>query len=169
MFSFLNQMPYQRGPWLLLFVGGLSLEFCALYFQHVMKLDPCVMCVYERVAMLGLTLAGLFTCIAPNYLLFRLTGFALWIASAAWGLQLALTHTDYQMNPSPFATCDFFANFPDWFKLDQWFPWMFNPTGYCDEIAWMFLGWSMPQWLIAIFAGFLALGIVFFVLQWRKK
>ncbi len=35
------------------------LECAALYFQHVMKLQPCVMCVYERVALLGIMVAGL--------------------------------------------------------------------------------------------------------------
>ncbi|MGY5449655.1 disulfide bond formation protein DsbB [Agarivorans sp. MS3-6] len=169
MLNFLSSMPHQRKPWFLLFVGSLSLELCALFFQHVMKLDPCVMCIYERVAMFGLMAAGLVGCIAPKYLIVRLTAFGLWLASAGWGLQLAITHTDYQMNPNPFATCDFFANFPEWMPLDKWIPWLFNPTGFCDEISWMFFGWSMPQWLIAIFAIFLCAGVVFFALQWRKK
>ncbi len=169
MLTFLSSIPYQRRPWFLLFITSLSLELCALFFQHVMKLDPCVMCIYERVAMFGLMFAGLIGCLAPTITVIRSTAFGLWLVSSAWGLQLAITHTDYQMNPSPFATCDFFANFPEWAPLDKWLPWLFNPTGYCDEISWMFLGWSMPQWLILIFAVSLAVAVSFSTLQWFNK
>jgi disulfide bond formation protein DsbB len=42
------------------------------------------------------------------------------------------------------------ANFPSWLKLDQWFPAMFQPSGFCGDIQWQFLGLSMPQWLAVI-------------------
>lgn len=160
MLSTLKKLSTQRGPWLLLAFSALTLELCALYFQHIMKLEPCVMCVYERLTMLGILLAGLIGAICPQYLLMRLVAFAVWAVSAVWGLLLALEHTDYQMNPSPFATCDFFPNFPSWAPLHEWLPWLFNPTGDCADIVWQFFGYSMPQWLIVSFAIYTLLFVV---------
>jgi disulfide bond formation protein DsbB len=110
------------------------------------------MCVYERLAVLTIFAAGLIGAIAPQFLLIRLIAFLTWATGSVWGLQLALQHTDYQMNPSPFATCEFLPNFPEWLPLHQLAPWAFNPTGDCANIEWLFLGYSMPQWLIATFS-----------------
>jgi disulfide bond formation protein DsbB len=158
--SNLKSLSVQRWPWLLLAFSALILELCALYFQHVMKLEPCVMCVYERITMLGIMLAGLVGAVAPKSMFIRLTAFSLWAVSAVWGLLLAIEHTDYQMNPSPFATCDFFPNFPSWAPLHEWLPWLFNPTGDCTDIVWQFFGYSMPQWLIVSFTLYSVLFVV---------
>lgn len=160
MLSNLKSLSVQRWPWLLLAFSALILELCALYFQHVMKLEPCVMCVYERITMLGIMLAGLVGAVAPKSMFIRLTAFSLWAVSAVWGLLLAIEHTDYQMNPSPFATCDFFPNFPSWAPLHEWLPWLFNPTGDCTDIVWQFFGYSMPQWLIVSFTLYSVLFVV---------
>lgn len=152
MLSNLKNLSTQRWPWLLLAFSALALELCALYFQHILKLEPCVMCVYERVTMLGILLAGLVGASAPQYLMVRLLAFTLWAVNALWGTLLALEHTNYQMNPSPFATCDFFPNFPSWAPLHEWLPWLFNPMGDCADIVWQFFGYSMPQWLIVSFS-----------------
>jgi len=148
----LKKLSTQRWPWLLLAASALILELCALYFQHVMKLEPCVMCVYERLTMIGVVFSGLVGAIAPQNILMRLIAFAIWAVSAVWGLLLAIEHTNYQLHPSPFATCDFFPNFPSWAPLHEWLPWLFNPTGDCADIVWQFFGYSMPQWLIVSFA-----------------
>ncbi|RKF20415.1 disulfide bond formation protein DsbB [Alginatibacterium sediminis] len=167
MFQFFSSFSQTRKAWLLLAVISFLLELTALFFQYGMKLDPCVMCVYERTAMMGMMFAGLLGAIAPQLLILRIMSFGLWIVSSAWGLQLAWQHTQFQINPNPFSTCDFFASYPSWFKLDTWAPWMFNPTGYCDQVSWMFLGWSMPQWLILIFAISLVSSLLFFASQWK--
>ena len=148
----LKHLSLQRWPWLLLAMSALVLECSALYFQHVMKLEPCVMCVYERLTMLAIVAAGLVGASAPNYLIVRLLAFSVWALGSVWGLLLAFEHSDYQMNPSPFATCDFFPNFPEWLPLHELMPWLFNPTGDCSDIVWTFLTYSMPQWLIVSFA-----------------
>lgn len=152
MLSTLKDLSKQRWPWLLLAFSALAMELCALYFQHIMKLEPCVMCVYERITMLGLIVAGLIGAVAPQFLMLRLLAFSVWAINALWGLLLAVEHTNFQMNPSPFATCDFFPNFPSWAPLHEWLPWLFNPTGDCADIVWQFFGYSMPQWLIASFS-----------------
>ena len=55
---FLNTFSKSRLSWAILLAFIIFFEACALFFQHVMKLDPCVMCIYERVAMMGIALCG---------------------------------------------------------------------------------------------------------------
>jgi disulfide bond formation protein DsbB len=140
------RLAMQRPPWLLLALTALLLEAAALYFQHVGGLDPCVLCVYQRLAVLGIAAAGLLVALAP----------ALWGVSAAWGLKLAMQQVGIQFSGGLDLSCSFFAEFPAWAPLDQWLPAVFMPTGTCDEIQWMFLGLSMPQWMLVIFALYLA-------------
>jgi len=159
-YSNLKQLSLQRSSWLLLASSALVLELCALFFQHVMNLEPCVMCIYERLTMLAIVAAGLIGAIAPQNLFIRLIAFAVWAVGAVWGLMLANEHVHYQLHPSPFATCDFFPNFPTWLPLHEMVPWLFNPTGDCADIVWQFFGYSMPQWLIVCFAIYLVLFVV---------
>jgi len=152
MIKYLNTIARTRTPWLLLAATALGLELAALTFQYGLKLDPCVMCIYERVATLGVLGAGLVGAIWPALSLLRYLGLTIWGISTFWGLKLALEHTNLQLNPSPFATCAFEPEFPAWMPLHQWLPGIFGATGDCSEIVWQFLGWSMPQWLIVCFA-----------------
>lgn len=156
----LKQLSTHRWPWLLLACSALTLELTALYFQHVMKLEPCVMCIYERLTMLAIIVAGLIGTTAPQYLVIRLTAFSLWALGAIWGMLLAIEHTRYQLYPSPFATCDFYPNFPHWLPLHEWMPWLFNPTGDCSDIVWTFFDYSMPQWLIVCFSIYILIFLV---------
>jgi disulfide bond formation protein DsbB len=150
------RLAMQRPPWLLLALTALLLEAAALYFQHVGGLDPCVLCVYQRLAVLGIAAAGLLVALAPALAALRWLGLALWGVSAAWGLKLAMQQVGIQFSGGLDLSCSFFAEFPAWAPLDQWLPAVFMPTGTCDEIQWMFLGLSMPQWMLVIFALYLA-------------
>ena len=168
-FSAIKAFSQGRLSWLLLLIFVLFFEACALFFQHVMMLSPCVMCIYERVAMLGVGGAAIIGLIAPNNPVFRWLGLAAWGASAYKGLELSMQHVDYQFNPSPFATCDLFVTFPDWAPLNQWAPWMFEAYGDCSEIVWQFLTLSMPQWLVVIFAANLAALAIIVLSQFAKS
>ncbi|PHM24162.1 disulfide bond formation protein DsbB [Xenorhabdus ehlersii] len=167
MFQFLNQSSQGRGAWLLMALTALILEATALYFQHVMQLQPCVMCIYERVALFGILGAALLGVIAPKTPL-RWLAILLWIYSAWQGLQLAWDHTMMQLYPSPFNTCEFFVQFPSWLPLNDWLPSVFQAVGDCSMKQWKFLTLDMPQWLIGIFAAYLLLSILVLVSQFFR-
>ncbi len=67
MLRFLNQCSRGRGAWLLMALTAFALEMVALWFQHVMGLKPCVLCIYERCALFGIMGAGLVGAIARNH------------------------------------------------------------------------------------------------------
>lgn len=152
----------------MLLLGVLSLEGTALYFQHVMELAPCVMCIYERVALFGIGLAAIVALLAPRFILFRVTGLLLGIYSAVRGFLLAMQHTDYQQNPAPWNQCPITVSFPSSFPLNKWLPSVFQPTGACDKIQWQFLSLSMPQWLMIIFAFFAVVLFMALISQFAK-
>ena len=55
------------------------------------------------------------------------------------------------MNPAPWKQCEFIPNFPETLPFHQWFPFIFNPTGSCNESQWSLFGLTMVQWLVVIF------------------
>ena len=149
---FLNTYSKTRLSWATLLSFIVAFELCALFFEHVMGLAPCVMCIYERVAMAGIAIAALIGLITPQFLLTRLIGLIGWGYCAFRGLQLTSEHVSFQLHPSPFATCDLFVNFPTWMPLNHWIPWMFEAYGECSKIVWHFVGLTMPQCLEIVFA-----------------
>jgi disulfide bond formation protein DsbB len=167
MLQFLNRCSKGRGAWLLMALTALALELVALYFQHVMLLQPCVMCIYERAALFGILGASLLGAIAPKSPL-RYLAIFIWIYSAWRGVQLAWVHTMLQLHPSPFTTCDFFVSFPSWLPLDKWLPAIFVASGDCSVKQWAFMSLEMPQWLVGIFAAYLLIGVLVLISQFVK-
>ncbi|WP_192867812.1 disulfide bond formation protein DsbB [Thaumasiovibrio subtropicus] len=155
MFVALYRWSQTRQPWLILLLIIIALELAAMYFQHVMMLAPCVMCIYERVAMVGMGLGAAIGLIAPKNPIVRWLGLGVWGYSSVRSWQLANEHVGYQF-PDPNdlfgAQCDIFVNFPDWAPLNEWVPWFFEATGDCSKIVWQFMDLSMPQWLEIISA-----------------
>lgn len=167
MLKFFKQLSLNRGGWFLLFLSTLALESTALYFQYGMGLAPCVMCIYERVALFGLTFSALLGLSYPRSLVLRLSALAVGLGSSIKGLLLAIKHVDYQLNPGPWNQCSYLAEFPQTLPLDRWLPYIFNPTGSCSEITWMFLGFSMAQWIVVVFAFYSLLLLLLLVSQFK--
>lgn len=144
-----------RPAWLALAFAAAVPLVVASWFQHVDGLDPCVMCIYERVALIGLVAAGLLGAIAPRRVFVRAPAYVLWGVSAGWGLDLVRRHVAMERDPQLAMSCSFAAEFPSWMPLDAWLPAMFLPTGYCDDVQWRWLGMSMAEWVGVIFALFM--------------
>ncbi len=154
MINFFAKLSEQKWAWGILFISSLLLELFALYFQYGMGLEPCIMCIYQRTAVLGILLSSLLV-FAVNNALTRLIGFIGWGVSSIWGLLIAIEHVDIQSAVNPFfVTCEIVPNFP--VPLYDWVPFFFAATGDCGDIDWIFLSLSMPQWMIVIFAAYSA-------------
>ena len=161
--KFLSDLTTNAKPWLLLALSALALELCALFFQYMMDLAPCIMCIYQRVAICAIILGGLIGVVGSQYLLTRTVAYILWASGAIWGLLIALEHVEIQGSAgSIFFSCEYIPNFPTWAPLHEWIPFLFEATGDCGEISWQFLSYSMPQWMIVVYGVYtLAFSIVF--------
>lgn len=150
MLETLSKWTEQRTPWAILFGSAFVLELIALYFQYVMGMAPCIMCIYQRTAVVGVLLAGLLVTISNNTIT-RFIGFTGWGVSATWGTLIAVEHVEIQTAANPFfASCEVIPNFPSFMPLHEWLPAFFAATGDCGDIDWQFLTLSMPQWMIVI-------------------
>jgi len=145
----LNTFSRTRLSWFLLFCFIVFFNASAYTFQHIMQLNPCVMCIYERITMISIGVAALFGAINPHVSVLRWLGIFAWGILSYKGLSLALEHVSYQNNI--FAMCSP-LRFPEWAPLNEWVPSFFEATGNCSEIVWQFVTLSMPQWLAIIFA-----------------
>ncbi|MDP5028919.1 MAG: disulfide bond formation protein DsbB [Paraglaciecola sp.] len=154
--NFLANLGRQPLAWVLLFSSALLLELTALYFQYAMNLQPCIMCIYQRTAVFGILFSALIP-LLHNNILTRLAGYIGVGVSAIWGLLIAIEHVDLQTSKSIFSICEIVPNFPSWAPLHEWLPNIFAATGDCGDINWSFLGMSMPQWMIVVFAIYSAL------------
>ena len=146
--------PATRTPWLLVLGSALALESAALYFQYGLQLDPCVLCIYQRVAVLGLALGGLVGAIHPRSLVLRLTGYGVILTSSLVGMHHALQQIAVLRGER--FDCSFMPDFPAWMPLHEWLPAIFQPTGMCGELDWYFLGFTMPEVMVGVFAAYLA-------------
>ncbi|QDP01046.1 disulfide bond formation protein DsbB [Thalassotalea sp. PS06] len=162
MFNALNQWVLNTKSWWLLALSALTLELTALYFQYGMGLEPCIMCIYQRVAIIGVMFAGIIGALGNKAFIGRALAFSIWGVSAIWGLLIAIEHVEMQSNAgSLFFSCDIVPNFPQWLPLHEWIPALFEATGDCGEISWSFLGYSMPQWMIVVYSVYSAMFAVF--------
>lgn len=159
----LSNITTQQRPWLLLTLSALGLELSALYFQYMLGLAPCIMCVYQRLAIISIFSAGVIGTVGHQNVFSRILAYILWGTGSIWGLIIALEHVEMQENSSSlFFSCEFIPNFPTWAPLHEWIPFLFEATGDCGEISWQFFGYSMPQWMIVVYALYsLAFAVVF--------
>ena len=149
-----------------LFAAGvvfcLALLGIALYFQHVMGLDPCPLCIIQRIFLIALGAIMLLAAIHnPHHLGRRIYG-GLILVLAALGVAVAGRHVWLQnLPPDQVPACG-----PGLEYLLQTFPPMdalklvFEGSGECAEVQWTFLGLSIPGWTLVMFMGLAVFGLL---------
>lgn len=157
----------QRGAWLLLAAIALALEGVALYLQHVMQVEPCNECIYVRVGVLGIALAGLLGALAPRYMVMRLVALAAWLGALGWSLSRINLLLDLErvVRAGGEASCKRFKGFPDWLPLDTWLPNVFEPRAMCGTVSWVFLGQSVTFWIGVALSGMAVVAILVLLAQ----
>lgn len=139
----------------------------ALYAEKVMKLEPCPLCMFERV---GIALVGVVFLLAALHHPRGAVGaraYAVLIAVATLiPAGIATRHVYIQSLPpgtvpSCGATLDYMLEvFPLFEVVRQ----VMTGGGECAKIDWTLLGLSMPAWVLI---GALTLGIAGVIANWR--
>ncbi len=160
----------RRVSWFLLAVTAILLECFALFMQHVMGVEPCNECIYVRVAVLGMALAGLVGAIAPGVRVMRWGALAAWFAALGWGLWRAalLLDLEQKVKAGAEASCGRFKGFPEWMPLERWAPDVFEPRAMCGAVSWTFLNQSVTFWIWAALWGIAAIAVLVLVAQFRS-
>ncbi len=125
----------------------------ALYSQYQLMLDPCPLCIFQRVAVIALGLVFLLAFIHHPHGWGRQIYALLVLAASATGAFVAGRHVWLQnLPPDQVPSCgpglDFMLGS---FPLLEVFEMVLTGSGECASVDWSLLGLSMPAWvLIAI-------------------
>jgi disulfide bond formation protein DsbB len=124
----------------------------ALYAQHVLLLDPCPLCVLQRVVVIVLGTVFLAAALHDPAGWGRRVYAALIGLVAIGGIGIAGWHVRLQnLPPDEVPTCGpgldyMLENFP----LADAMRMVFEGSGECAEIAWSLFGLSMPAWVLVL-------------------
>ncbi|MDH4054375.1 MAG: disulfide bond formation protein B [Gammaproteobacteria bacterium] len=129
----------------------------ALYAQHVMLLDPCPLCILQRIAVILLGIIFLTAALHNGGALSGRIYSALIALVAASGTGVAGWHVRLQnLPPSEVPSCGpGFEYMVENFPLQDALGMIFKGSGECAEVVWRLLGLSMPTWVVI---GLLGLG-----------
>lgn len=123
----------------------------ALYAQHGLGLEPCPLCVFQRVAVIALGLVFLVAALhGPAGRLAR-RGYAVLATLAAAaaigvaGRQVWLQSLPPDQVPACGPGLDFML---DNFGLGEVLSMVLSGSGECADVTWSFLGLSMPAWVL---------------------
>lgn len=138
----------------------------ALYAQHVLGLEPCPLCIFQRVAVIGLGGLFLLAALHPAGPAGRrayaaLIGVVALAGSGVAGRHVWLTTLPPERVPACGPGLDFML---ESFPLQEALAMVLSGSGECASVDWRFLGLSMPAWVL--FA-LLCLGIYGVVWNWR--
>ena len=141
----------------------------AAYFQFVEELEPCPLCISQRIAMLAVGLTSLLAAIHHP----AATGVKIYAVIAAvfalCGLYISGRHVWIQNLPADqVPSCGpglsyMFKNFP----LNKTIEAMLNGTGECADVLWTFLGLSIPAWTLLAFAALFIWNVAIWLQKFR--
>jgi len=143
----------------------------ALFFQYHDNLEPCILCVMQRIPFL---LAGIITLIAGlqnsscrklNYVY----SFALLLLSLIGGLlatrQVWLQHLPISQRPLCAPSLDFIFST---FAPSEIVVLLFTGTGDCGDTTWQLFNLSMAVWSLLVFCGIFLLAL-YLIMQQRLQ
>jgi disulfide bond formation protein DsbB len=146
------------------FLACFGLVGLALFIQTEYKLEPCPLCISQRIVFMALGLIFLLAAIHKPKPTSRKVYAVLQVLTALGGAGVAIRHWWLQAHrESMIADCGvgfdyMFENFP----LKKAFTLIFRGTGDCAAIDWTFLGLTLPQLSLIAFTG-LAVYAIFLI------
>ena len=127
----------------------------ALYAEYVLFLDPCPLCVFQRMAVIMLGMVLLVAAVHDpqgrlKYMYAGLAALSAVVGAGVAGWHVRLQHLPPDNIPSCGPGLDYML---DNFPLGDALKMVFAGSGECASIDWQLLGLSMPAWvLIAVLA-----------------
>lgn len=149
------------------FVICFSFVGYALYTQHYGGLDPCNLCIFQRVCFIVLGLVFLIAALHNPNGGGRFTYSFLGLVAGGTGAGIAGRHVWIQSHPPEgLVSCGGDLGYlMDTYTFNKVFALVLEGSGDCSTIDWQFLGGTMPQWTLFWFV-VMTLGCVW--LNWKK-
>ncbi|TDO95965.1 disulfide bond formation protein B [Marinomonas balearica] len=144
---------------LLIAVTSLSLLGVAFYMEYAMGLEPCPLCMLQRIMFFIVAIAATLSALHKAGRKFYLPTI---ITFAAIGAGLSIRHLYLQSLPFD----ELPACLPGLSYMFEVFPWqeimqaMVMGTGECGDTLWTFLGLSIPGWTLVAFTSIVVANLV---------
>ncbi|HEY5624448.1 MAG TPA: disulfide bond formation protein B [Gammaproteobacteria bacterium] len=147
--------------WLNLLGFGIvaALMAYALYSQHVLGLEACPLCIFQRIAIMAVgavfLVAGLHRPAGVGARAYAAVG----TLAAVIGAGISAWHVRLQnLPPEEIPSCGPGLDYMfDVFPLMEALEMVFTGSGECAEVNWSFVGLSMPAWVLIWFVALAAL------------
>lgn len=138
----------------------------ALYAQHGLGLEPCPLCILQRVAVISLGVVFLIAALHPAGVAGRivyaaLIAFVAIAGSGVAGRHVWLTTLPPERIPACGPGLDFML---EAFPLQEALGMVLSGSGECASVDWQLLGLSMPAWVLIALISLGAYGVV---CNWR--
>jgi disulfide bond formation protein DsbB len=158
----MNNQHSIRPMFLIGFLVCLGMTAVALYGQYVMYLDPCPLCIFQRVAVMVLGVIFLLGALHNPSTSFGRRGYGqLTIIAALAGASIAARHIWLQhLPPEKVPACGpglsyWLDNMPFTSVLSK----VFEGSGECAEVQLRTFGLSIPEWTLVAFVIFALYGL----------
>ena len=139
-------------------VGVIGMMSYALYTQYYLFLEPCPLCITQRLFYLLIALFALLAVLhQAKYKLYAI--FAMLSAfggMATAGRQVWLQHLPPDQVPACGPGLEYML---ETFPLSETLTTMIRGDGQCAEVVWTFAGFSMGEWSLICFTGYAAVFI----------
>jgi disulfide bond formation protein DsbB len=137
------------------------------YLQFFQGIEPCPLCIFQRIAYISIIIiAGTGLIHGPGDFMLRiysgLVGLAALTGTGIAGWHVRLQHLPADQIPECGPGLDYML---DVFPLTETIRMAFSGSGECAEVAWTFLGFSIPEWSLLFFT----LITIFSVMHMIKK
>ena len=149
----------------MLFIYGVvlcaALMCTALVLQHSLDLEPCPLCIFQRMFVIAIGAVMLIGAVHNPQGMGRKIYGALTVLVAVAGVVVAGRHVWLQHLPADqVPECGPGLQYMlDAFPLGETLSLVFKGSGECAEVQWSFIGLSIPEWTLIIFLGLCAFGI----------
>ena len=157
----LDYIPNARNLNWIIGLGCMFLMGVALYMEHMMHLEPCPLCIFQRVAVIA---AGIIAIIAalhkPASVGIKVYGLLVcwprhWRRNRQADNSILQSLPEDQV-PSCGPGLDYLL---DVFPMQDVIQMVLVGDGSCAEVVWSFLGISIPGWTLVGFVGLIVLGL----------
>ena len=148
-------------------LGSLFMISAALFFEHVMGLHPCKMCIWQRIPHY-ITIGFAAISIFPQMRNYSRPLLGLMSLSLLVGASIAFWHSGVELKllegPSSCSAAMSLSGDPS-ALLDQI---LATPAVRCDEVPWSFLGLSMANWNFLITVAMTVVGFTSAIIAKEK-
>ncbi|BDX04018.1 disulfide bond formation protein B 1 [Marinomonas pontica] len=157
MFAFLSARRFHG----LVAFAAFALLAVAFYMEYQMGLEPCPLCMLQRIVFFCVGVVSLGSALTANATVRKSCSWLVVVLSFA-GAALAIRHLYLQNLPAEQLP----ACLPGLSYMFEVFPWqeimqaMVMGTGECGDVVWTLFGISIPGWTLVAFVGMAIINIV---------